>query len=162
MILDIIQYGAGCFDTSLTSTGLFSCESDRHPIKDYAPDQIRCISLQNQTSCIRNILSGMGSCVEKSVEVALAIATSFENFLLALHHRFTCEGSLPVKLSTRAPSTTSTTTGGPIPDDVGSSITSSFFSQSPTPASQNDVSKSTHVRCGYWMPVLVLLLTFYI
>lgn len=52
-------------------------------------------SLQNQTSCIRNILSGMGSCVEKSVEVALAIATSFENFLLALHHRFTCEGSLP-------------------------------------------------------------------
>lgn len=43
MILDIIQYGAGCFDTSLTSTGLFSCESDRHPIKDYAPDQIRCM-----------------------------------------------------------------------------------------------------------------------
>uniref|UniRef100_K1PFH9 Uncharacterized protein n=1 Tax=Magallana gigas TaxID=29159 RepID=K1PFH9_MAGGI len=78
---DIIQYGADCFDTSLTSTGLFSCESDRHPIKDYAPDQIRCI----------------------------------------------------------APSTTSFTTGRLIPDDVGSSITSSFFSQSPTPASQNDV-----------------------
>uniref|UniRef100_K1QEP1 Uncharacterized protein n=1 Tax=Magallana gigas TaxID=29159 RepID=K1QEP1_MAGGI len=150
-----------------------SCIQNKERLQDMGTESLYSVvdrmetlyqSLQNQTSCIRNILSGMGSCVEKSVEVAIAIATSFENFLLALHHRFTCEGSLPVKLSTRAPSTTSTTittTGRPIPDDVGSSITSSFFSQSPTPASQNDVSKSTHVRCGYWMPVLVLLLTFY-
>lgn len=60
-------------------------------------------SLQNQTSCIRNMLSGTGSCVEKSVEVALAIATSFENFLLTLHHRFTCEGALPGKFLGRFP-----------------------------------------------------------
>lgn len=44
--------------------------------------------------CIRNILFGMGSCVEKLVEVVIVIVMLFENFFFVFYYRFICEGFL--------------------------------------------------------------------
>lgn len=40
--VDILQYGADCYDAVLTKSALTSCDFDRTPMKDYVPDLQRC------------------------------------------------------------------------------------------------------------------------
>ncbi|XP_048747499.1 uncharacterized protein LOC125659767 [Ostrea edulis] len=117
---DIMNFGAGCYDTQTTGFGLFVCESDQTPMNQYAQDQQRCLSLQNQTTCIRNALSENEACVEESIETAQHVAAAWEQFLLSLHHGFTCDGSEPVRITTRKPTTDRGSTREVLADVSGS------------------------------------------
>ncbi|XP_061194360.1 uncharacterized protein LOC133202539 [Saccostrea echinata] len=143
---DILTYGEDCFDTQVTSFQLFVCENDRIPVFDYAPDQQRCLSIQNLTSCIRNALSDTQACVEKSIETAQDVAVSWDQFLLSLHHGFTCDGSKPVR---------QTTTNPTIPDEL---ITTEYLTRLPDQDSRRGVNQSNNVLQGHWMLCVLALI----
>ncbi|XP_062588868.1 uncharacterized protein LOC134250522 [Saccostrea cucullata] len=100
---DVTTYGKDCFDTPATSFNLFACESEKIPMFNYAPDEQRCISIQNLTTCIENALKETPACVEKSISTAQEVAVSWEQFQLSLNHGFNCDGSKPVRPTTTSP-----------------------------------------------------------
>nr|XP_022290085.1 uncharacterized protein LOC111101774 [Crassostrea virginica] len=152
---DILQYGADCYDAVLTKSALTSCDFNRTPMEDYAPDIQRCQSLQNETACIRVALSKSDKCGEESEETALKMATSFEQFLLSLHHGFTCDGLTPVPLTTVRPTTEKPITTTPHQESSATESAmdrggTSAATQSPTMTSQREASAAHRTRYEGW------------